>query len=130
VLPGRVTFFLSAAFLTGCGASGGPAATAVSQSANFAVFSGSVDLTGEIGVKGTFKDALTSRQETCDACSRGLAPATTIWVVPTPNNASPVGGHLVTLTAGVPNDKPSSGYEGPGTYSPMESHPEPVSELA
>lgn len=72
---------------------------------------------GEVAVKGTFSDTLTSRQETCKEYVGGLAPATTLWVVPTPNLGSSVGGHVVSLTAGVPSEKPSNGYHGPGTYA-------------
>lgn len=102
--------------LAGCGgpnAANNPAAS----KATYAVFTGSVELMGEIAVKGTFTDTLTSRQETCQEYVRGLAPATTLWVVPTPNLGSSVTGHIVSLTAGVPSEKPSSGYHGPGTYA-------------
>ncbi|HET9847715.1 MAG TPA: hypothetical protein VFR68_04080 [Candidatus Dormibacteraeota bacterium] len=96
---------------TGNGANGGDGTPA------YGIFSGHLDLHGEIAVHGTFTDTLTSRRETCRAYVGGAVPATTLWVVPTPSNASPVGGHVVTLTGGVPTDQPSSGYHGPGTYA-------------
>jgi len=111
------SLLLATALMSGCDAAGAPATSVVSPSANFAIFSGNIDLTGEITVKGRFTDRLTSRGETCDEYVRRLAPATTIWVVPAPDNGSAVGGHIVTLTAGIPNNKPSSGYLGPATYS-------------
>jgi hypothetical protein len=83
----------------------------------YGVFSGTLQLAGEVAVKGSFTDAITSRRETCDQYVHGLAPATTLWVVPTPNNGSSIAGHAVTFTAGVPANAPSSGYHGPGTYA-------------
>jgi hypothetical protein len=72
---------------------------------------------GEVSVRGQFTDTLTSRDETCEQYVRGLGNATTLWVVPGPADNALVGKHLVSLKAGVPSDKPSSGYHGPGTYS-------------
>jgi len=118
VLPNRTAFLLVVAtLLAACSAAGGSAMLSATPSARFAVFSGSVDFKGEIAVRGTFKDSLTSRQETCDEYVRGLAAATTLWVVPTPNSTSAVGGHVVSLSAGIPSAKPSIGYLGPGTYT-------------
>lgn len=81
----------------------------------YAVFTGKVALRGEIAVRGTFVDSLTGRRERCSQYVAGAQAATTLWVVPTPGEP-PVGGHVVTYTAGVPSDPPSSGYRGPGTY--------------
>ncbi len=84
---------------------------------SYAVFSASVVLRGEMTVQGKFVDTVTSRHESCDAYAHGLVPATTIFVVPTPNDASDVNGHIITYTAGVPITPASGGYRGPGTYS-------------
>ena len=101
--------------LAGCGSSGQPITGGATP---YGVFQGSLALKGEVAVKGTFTDTLTSRQETCDQYVHGQAQATTLWVVPSPGNGGePVGGHAVSFTAGVPSNKPSSGYRGPGTYS-------------
>jgi hypothetical protein len=94
----------------GSGGAAGPTPT-------YGVFSGHLALNGEIKVQGTFNDTLTSRMEMCAAYVAGAVPATTLWVVPSPNSAALVGGHVVTFTAGVPSDRPSSGYHGPGTYA-------------
>lgn len=83
---------------------------------SYGVFSGTIQLSGEVSVSGRFTDTFTSRGERCDAYVRGVVPATTIWVVPAPSSGSVVGGHLVSMTAGVPNTQPSTGYHGPGTY--------------
>lgn len=108
---------VSALLLAAC-SGGGPGGSPAGQSMpSYGVFTGSIELKGEVTMKGTFSDTITSRQETCDQYVRGLAPATTLWVVPSPNSGAIVGNHIVTLTAGVPSNKPSSGYHGPGSYA-------------
>jgi hypothetical protein len=82
----------------------------------YAVFTGTVTLRGEIAVRGSFVDALTSRHERCSQYLAGAQPATTLWVVPTPDSL-PVRGHTIMFTAGVPTGRPSSGFHGPGTYT-------------
>lgn len=108
---------ISVLVLAGCSAAGSIPTSATQGRPSYGVFVGSLDLKGEITVKGTFSDSITSRGETCDQYVRGLERATTLWVVPSPTANDIVGGHIVTLTAGVPSDKPSTGYHGPGTYS-------------
>jgi hypothetical protein len=93
-----------------------PQAVAHGQRPAYAVFTGSVALRGEIAVRGSFIDSLTGRHERCSQYVAGALAATTLWVVPTPGS-TPVGGHAVMYTAGVPSDPPSSGYRGPGTYT-------------
>lgn len=68
-------------------------------------------------MQGRFSDALTLRHETCEQYVHAAAPATTLWVVPTPNNSQSIDGHVVAYTAGVPTTAPSTGYRGPSTYS-------------
>jgi hypothetical protein len=80
-------------------------------------FAGDLSFTGEISVRGKFTDGLTTRGERCTAYAHALAPATTLWVVPTPNNAETVAGHIVFYTAGVVAATPSGDYHGPGSYS-------------
>ena len=101
---------------SGC-AGGNGASDAASSGSAYGVFTGNVTLTGEVSVKGSFTDTITARHETCNTYARGIDPATTLWVVPTPNNAATVSGHAVAFTAGVPSAKPSSGYHGPGKYT-------------
>ena len=108
---------ISALLLAACSGDGSAPASATESTAAYGVFTGSIDLKGEISLKGSFTDTITSRQETCDQYVRGLAPATTLWVVPAPNTGVIVGSHIVSLSAGVPTDKPSTGYHGPGSYS-------------
>lgn len=112
-----VAIMISALSLAACSGAGSSQASAPGSTAAYGVFTGSIELKGEIAVKGSFTDTITSREETCDQYVRGLAPATTLWVVPTPNTGVMVGGHIVSLSAGVPTDTPSTGYRGPGTYS-------------
>lgn len=112
-----VAMTVSLLSLAACSGNESSQASATGSPPSYGVFTGSIDLKGEISVKGSFTDTITSRQETCDQYVRGLAPATTLWVVPAPNTGVVVGGHLVSFNAGVPTDKPSTGYRGPGTYS-------------
>lgn len=80
-------------------------------------FGGTITLHGEIAAQGSFDDTVTLRHETCAEYVAAAAPATTLWVVPTPNTGTPVGGHAIMYTAGIPQNPPSRGYHGPGTYS-------------
>ncbi len=86
-------------------------------------FRGELSFSGELAVSGSFTDTLTTRGETCRAYVSGVAPATTLWVVPTPSNAELVDRHIVTYTAGVVTPArglgtpPARGYHGPGVYS-------------
>ncbi len=109
---------VAALVASGCGpdaqSSGPPVQTGARAGA---VFDAALTLGGEVNLRGTFSDHVTSRGETCGAYVAGLLPATTLWVVPTPGNATIVGGHIVTYTAGVPSSKPSTGYHGPATYA-------------
>jgi hypothetical protein len=111
----RPTISFAVILLAGCssGVQGKPDTSPV----QYGVFNGRLSLKGEFALSGSFGDTITSRQETCDAYVRGEAPATTLFVVPAPNTGVPLGGHLVSFTAGVPSGQPSSGYHGPGTYS-------------
>ena len=79
-------------------------------------FTGSLTLSGEIPLQGGFSDNVTLRHETCEQYVRAAAPATTLWVVPTPNNTQSIDGHVVMYTAGVPNIAPSIGFRGPRSY--------------
>ena len=112
-----VAMGISLLLLAACSNGGSTPTSGGQRAPSYGVFTGTLDLKGEITVKGSFSDPITSRQETCDQYVRGLAPATTLWVVPSPNSGTIVGRHIVTLTAGVPTNKPSSGYHGPGTYA-------------
>ncbi|MBV8302179.1 MAG: hypothetical protein JOY68_09695, partial [Candidatus Dormibacteraeota bacterium] len=48
-------------------------------------FTGILTLSGEIALQGRFSDNVTLRHETCQQYVSAAAPATTLWVVPTPN---------------------------------------------
>jgi hypothetical protein len=110
----RLLVVIAAVTMTGCESE---ASTAPVSSSPYGVFAGHVTLTGEFRVMASFEDIWTSRHETCAEYARGLAPSTTLFVVPTPDPGSDVDGHTVQYTAGVPTEKPSMGYQGPGRYS-------------
>jgi hypothetical protein len=113
---------LTVGISAGCGSGAGPADTQTGPtSSTFGVFSARVVLKGEMKVTGTFTDTLTARHETCDAYANGQVPATTLFVVPTPNDATNVNGHTVMYTAGVPINSSRNGYHGPGTYTGMSA---------
>src|ERR1700722_17149986 len=114
----RAIALLAVALLSSCGRAvvSSGATTGVTHS-TFAVFTAHVVLKGEVKVTGQFSDSLTARHETCDAYANGQVPATTLFVVPTPNDTSNVNGHSVMYTAGVPINNTHTGYHGPGTYT-------------
>jgi hypothetical protein len=114
----RVAALLTIGMIAGCGSSGASLdTTAGTAPSPYAVFSAHVVLKGEMKVSGTFSDSLTARRETCDAYANGQVPATTLFVVPTPNDSTNVNGHSVMYTAGVPINTMQTGYHGPGTYT-------------
>jgi len=102
------------AALAACG--GGEAPLPIGDTPAPFSFNGTLQLTGELTVSGSFRDSVTLRHESCAEYVRAAAPATTLWVVPTPTPEQSVGGHAVNYTAGVPSTAPSSGYQGPRTY--------------
>jgi len=115
----RVIAVLAIGMTAGCGSSaaGSTASGTGPPHSTFAVFSAHVVLKGEMKVTGTFTDAVTSRHETCGEYADGKVPATTLFVVPTPNDTNNVSGHSVMYTAGVPITNTDSGYHGPGMYT-------------
>lgn len=114
----RVVAMLAVGLIAGCGSGGASLDTASGGTPSpYGVFAARVVLKGEMKVTGTFTDSLTARHETCNAYANGQVPATTLFVVPTPNDTSNVNGHSVMYTAGVPINNSRAGYHGPGTYT-------------
>jgi hypothetical protein len=106
----------ASALMTACGSSTPPSLPIGATPSPYS-FTGTLTLSGEIALQGRFSDSVTLRHETCEQYVRALAPATTLWVVPTPNDSESIAGHVVGYTAGVPSAPPSTGYKGPGSYT-------------
>jgi hypothetical protein len=113
----RMVLLVIAVARTSCDPGGIPSGVSSNGSSPYGVFTGHLEFSGEFAVKGTFEDVLTSRHETCADYARGLVPATTLLVVPTPSVGTSIGGHTLNYTAGVPINKPPVGYHGPATYT-------------